>query len=59
MYLFCNDFLKESKINYHPERPGELLATRLLAVDPDAKPRHFGDVILTRETTFTYCLFSN
>jgi hypothetical protein len=33
-------------------------AMRLLAVDLDAKPHHFGD-ILTWETTFTYYLFSN
>jgi hypothetical protein len=29
------------------EHPGRLLAARLLAVDPDTKPRHFGDVMLT------------
>jgi hypothetical protein len=30
----------------HPEQPGRL-AARLLADDPDIKPRHFGDVIST------------
>jgi hypothetical protein len=30
----------------HPERP-DRLAARLLAVDPDTKPRHFGDVMFT------------
>jgi hypothetical protein len=32
----------------HREQPGRL-AARLLAVDPDIKPRHFGDVISTGE----------
>jgi hypothetical protein len=27
-----------------PELPGRLLAARLLAADPDDKPRHFGDL---------------
>jgi hypothetical protein len=31
----------------HPERPGRILAARVLVVDPDDKPRHFGDVMLT------------
>jgi hypothetical protein len=31
----------------HPDRPGRLLAARLLAADPDDEPRHFGDVMLT------------
>jgi hypothetical protein len=30
----------------HPKQPGRL-AAKLLAVDPDTKPRHFGDVMLT------------
>jgi hypothetical protein len=32
--------------NAQPEQPGRL-AARLLADDPDTKPRHFGDVMLT------------
>jgi hypothetical protein len=41
-----------------PVNLGRLLAARLLAVGrPDAKPRHFGDAMLTGETTFTGCLF--
>jgi hypothetical protein len=35
------------KPSYHPERIGLLLAARLLAVDPEDKPNHFGDVMLT------------
>jgi hypothetical protein len=35
----------------HPERPGRLLAERLLTADPEDKPSHFADV--DRETTFT------
>jgi hypothetical protein len=31
----------------HPEHPGRLMAARLLAVDLDTKPCHFGDVMLT------------
>jgi hypothetical protein len=30
----------------HPQQPGRL-AAKLLADDPDIKPRHFGDVIST------------
>jgi hypothetical protein len=32
----------------HPEQPGRL-AARLLADDPDIKPRYFGDVMSTRK----------
>jgi hypothetical protein len=31
----------------HQERPGRLLAAKLLADDLKDKPSHFGDVILT------------
>jgi hypothetical protein len=40
---------------YHPEHPGRILAARLLAADPEDKPSHFDDVMLTGKL----CLFSN
>jgi hypothetical protein len=48
--LFCVfGVLKTLRSGYHglhPEQPGHL-AARLLAGDPDIKPRHLGDVIST------------
>jgi hypothetical protein len=41
----------------HPERPGRLLVARLLAADPEDKPSHFGDVMLTGKLLYPKFIF--
>jgi hypothetical protein len=44
--MFISTSLDAMTLPSHPDQP-DRLAVRLLAYDPDIKPRHFGDVMST------------